>query len=323
LIEYYQVGDRFVAAVLKQDSLNIVFLEKEDRVKSTLRMLQLQLSKFRLGASYLKGLEAQLGAATLRHLQKLYKQVMAPLREFIHGKHLVVVPHGMLHYLPMHALHDGGRFLIDEFTISYAPSASLYAMSCKPAAASGEKALILGIQDSNTPWILNEVREVASVLPDATLLLENDASYEALRKMAKESRVIHIATHGYFRRDNPMFSAVKLAQSYLSVYDVYQLRMPVDLLTLSGCGTGLNVIAPGDELIGLTRGLLHAGARALLLSLWDVHDRSTAEFMRAFYVHWNTNGGKAEAVRAAMLEVRERYPHPYHWAPFALIGNCS
>ena len=102
---------------------------------------------------------------------------------------------------------------------------------------------------------------------------------------------------------------------------IYQLRLPVQLLTLSGCGTGLNVIAAGDELLGLARGLLCAGAQSLLLSLWDVHDRATAEFMTSFYSHLQRQE-KRLALRAAMLETRERYPHPYHWAPFVLVGRA-
>jgi CHAT domain-containing protein len=134
---------------------------------------------------------------------------------------------------------------------------------------------------------------------------------------------VHIATHGLFRTDNPMFSSVRLGTSHLSVYDLYNLHLPVELLTLSGCGTGLNVMAAGDEPIGLARGLLHAGARSLLLTLWDVHDRSTAGFMREFYRLLGAGFGKAAALQSAMQQIRERYPHPYYWAPFILIGKTS
>jgi CHAT domain-containing protein len=119
-----------------------------------------------------------------------------------------------------------------------------------------------------------------------------------------------------------MFSSVRLGDSHLNVYDLYALNLPVELLTLSGCGTGLNVIEAGDELIGLTRGLLHAGAQSLLLTLWDVHDRSTAEFMRLFYRSWSAGAPKAVALRTAMQGVRESFPHPYYWAPFMLAGKA-
>ena len=120
-----------------------------------------------------------------------------------------------------------------------------------------------------------------------------------------------------------MFSAVRLGDSYVSLYDFYSLHLPVDLLTLSGCATGMNVVASGDELVGLARGLLYAGAHTLLLTLWSVNDKSTAEFMRSFYGHLHCGSkNKAVALKTAMLELRQRYPHPFHWAPFVLVGQA-
>ena len=92
---------------------------------------------------------------------------------------------------------------------------------------------------------------------------------------------MHIATHGMFRRDNPMFSSIRLGDGPLSVYDLYELRLSAELVTLSGCGTGLSVVVGGDEQLGLVRGLLYAGARAVLLTLWDAYDSSTADFMKS------------------------------------------
>ena len=119
-----------------------------------------------------------------------------------------------------------------------------------------------------------------------------------------------------------MFSSIKLADSYLTLFDLYHMNLPVDLLTLSGCVTGLNVVEEGDELLGLARGLLYSGARSLLLSLWEVDDRSTSVLMKDFYTGLKRHPRKAEALRAAMLELRERCPHPYYWAPFKLLGNA-
>ena len=120
-----------------------------------------------------------------------------------------------------------------------------------------------------------------------------------------------------------MFSSIRMGNSYLSLYDLYQLHLPVELVTLSGCATGLNVVAAGDELIGLARGLFQAGAQSLLLSLWDVHDQSTADFMAAFYRRLQAGEDKAMAVQQAMIQMRDRYPHPYQWAPFVLMGKYT
>jgi CHAT domain-containing protein len=134
---------------------------------------------------------------------------------------------------------------------------------------------------------------------------------------------VHIATHGWFRQDNPMFSSISLGTSQLSLFDLYQLDLPCELVTLSGCGTGLNVVVGGDELLGLVRGLLYAGTQGVLVTLWDVNDQSTAEFMKLFYEHLKTNPNKAVAVQYAMAEIRQQYPHPFYWAPFVLVGKYA
>jgi CHAT domain-containing protein len=120
-----------------------------------------------------------------------------------------------------------------------------------------------------------------------------------------------------------MFSAIKMGDAYLNLYDLYQMRLGAKLVTLSGCATGMNFVAAGDELLGLQRGLFCAGASSLLLSLWDVHDRSTAELMQEFYRGYIASGDMAGALRAAMLKVRAQNPHPYFWAPFVLVGKVA
>ncbi|MGH9817539.1 MAG: CHAT domain-containing protein, partial [Candidatus Acidiferrales bacterium] len=171
-------------------------------------------------------------------------------------------------------------------------------------------------------FILEEVQAVASNVPAPELFVGERATAEVLREKGAHSSLIHIAAHGTFREDNPMFSRIRLGQSYLSLYDLYNLDLPAELVTLSGCATGVNVVAAGDELLGLVRGLFSAGAQSLLLTLWDVNDKSTAEFMRLFYGRLRDSGDKAGAVRDAMLELRSKYPHPYYWAPFLLIGKA-
>ena len=94
-----------------------------------------------------------------------------------------------------------------------------------------------------TPFIKEEIQAVASVLPEPRVLLGEAATEDALREFGKRSRLIHIASHGFFRQDNPMFSSIKLADSYLTLYDLYHMDLPADLLALSGCVTGLNAVA--------------------------------------------------------------------------------
>ncbi len=322
LVEYFQVRDRILLCLLGRKTLEIIPVTLQPRIAGLLRLLQFQLSKFRLGPQYIEAVHDSLLQTTQAHLKELYDELIAPVAPRLKAKHLIFVPHGLLHYVPFHALFDGSQHLIDRYTVSYSPSASIYALcQTRPANSSGAS-LVFGIPDPQAPAILDEVQALTGVLDHAELFVGQNATVNVLREKGPASRLIHIATHGRFRQDNPMFSAIRMGDSFLSLFDLYQLRLPVELITLSGCSTGLNVVAAGDELIGLARGLLHAGAQSLILSLWDVHDKSTAEFMTAFYRRLGTGESKAEALRSAMLQLRASYPHCYQWAPFILVGKA-
>jgi CHAT domain-containing protein len=323
LLEYYQARGQIYACVLSRERLDVVPVASALVVRKLLRLLQFQLSKCALGSQYPGTAAHRLRGATEAHLSELYTILVAPIRDRLHADHLVIVPHDLLHYLPFHALYDGARFLIDEFTISYAPSASVYRLCCAKRPRSGGEALVMGVPDARTPYIVEEIQAVARTFPRARVFLGEEATADRLAAYGPTSPFVHMATHGLFRRDNPMFSSIRLGSGPLSVIDLYQLRLSAELVTLSGCSTGLNAIVGGDELLGLVRGLLYAGAQAVLLTLWDAYDMSTADFMESFYGHLQSGSNKARAVQLAMRDLREQYPHPFYWAPFTLIGQAN
>ncbi len=320
MLQYFQLRGTICACVLSRNRLEIVPLAKAAAVRESLRLSQFQMTKSRLGG-YVSTFSHTWKAAAEGHLRDLYQKVFAPLRQRLDCSHLIVAPQGFLHYLPFHALHDGSEFLMDSYTVSYIPSGSVYALCCAREAAFEERSVVLGVSDVRAPGIETEACEVASILPNARLFLAESATKQVLREQGNASRFVHIATHGIFRSDNPMFSSIRLGDGHLSLFDLYDLPLSAGLVTLSGCSTGLNVVVGGDELFGLMRGLLSAGAHSILVSLWDVYDRSTADFMAAFYRNLKSQDDKARAVREAMHEVRDQYPHPFYWAPFILVGK--
>jgi CHAT domain-containing protein/tetratricopeptide (TPR) repeat protein len=323
LVEYYSVGERVVAAVVTRTDIQIVPLTVISRMTGFIELLRFQLAKFRLGGDYPQRFAEPLLRATHGHLESLYAELIAPLRPLLKGRHLIIVPHGQLHFLPFHALRNGEEYLGDAFTISYAPSATVFAI-CQSKPVSEKKAtLILGVPDQRAPQILSEVQSVAGILPSPELFIGDRATGTVLRERGPECGLLHIATHGVYRQDNPVFSGIRLGDGYVNLYDLYQLKLGATLVTLSGCATGMNVVAAGDELIGLQRGLFCAGASSLMLSLWDVHDRSTSELMRLFYTNYIRTGSAASSLQSAMQELRKQYPHPYFWAPFVLIGKLA
>ncbi len=322
LLEYFAIGDQVSVAVVTAKTVKIVSVARTAALASRLRMLQFQFSKFRLGPEYVSRFKQSLIRAVQAHLRELYENLFAPVANLLHAQDLVIVPFGPLHSLPFHALFDGRNYLIDSFTISYAPSASIFVHSHREMEPRAGRSLILGVDNPEMPSVRQEIQAVAAVTPEPHLLFGPEATEGALRQYGYDSRLIHIASHGHFRQDNPMFSSIQLADSSVNLYDLYHLNLPVDLLTLSGCVTGLNAVADGDELLGLTRGLLYAGARSLLLSLWDVDDRSTSDFMKIFYTQLQVSRRKADALQRAMLNLREHYAHPFYWAPFKLTGRA-
>jgi CHAT domain-containing protein len=320
LVEYFRVRDRILATVITENDLEIVYVTTSPRIAEILGLLQQQFSQFTLNAAHVEQFVQPLFVATQARLYELYTELIGPIRERLKGRHLVIVPHESLHCVPFHALFDGSRYLIDSFTVSQAPSASIYVRCCQKQAIQAGGSLILGVANQQTPCVYEELESLATILPDAKLLFGTDASEMALRESAPVSRLIHIATHGFFRQDQPMFSGIRLGDTFLTLYDLYSLKLPAGHVTLSGCSTGLNAVMSGDEIIGLTRGLLFAGARSLLLTLWDVNDRSTAKFMKAFYSNLVHHQNAALALQNAMQELRQLHPHPYYWAPFVLVG---
>lgn len=323
LIEYYATGDDLLAAVVTENDLTIEPVGSLLEAEHWLQLLRFQLSKFQMGVDYTSHFEEPLLSATLGHLQSLHNQLIRPLRSLLRARHLVFVPHGPLHFLPFHALQSDGEFVGDCHSVSYAPSASIFAWCQRKTTPARQSSLILGIADAQAPQIKAEAECVAALLPQAKLYLGSQASSQVLREKGSEASLLHIATHGMYRHDNPMFSGIRLSDGYLNLYDLYRLRLNANLVTLSGCATGMNFVAAGDELLGLERGLFYAGAACLLLSLWDVHDQTTAELMQEFYRQYMQTGDMATSLQQVTRCLREQHPHPYFWAPFVLVGKIG
>jgi tetratricopeptide (TPR) repeat protein len=321
LVEYYEVRGTFYACVLTRNQLRLVPLAPVEQVRRSMRLLHLQLAKRQLGPEYLRAFGQVLEAATLAHLRDLHAALIAPIRRHLHGRHLIVVPHDVLHALPFHALHDGSRFLVDDVAVAYAPSATVYYLCATRPLVTKDRALVLGVPDGRAPRIRDEVRDVAACLRRARLYTGRRASRRRLEAEGPGCGVVHIATHGGFRHDNPMFSSIRLGDGELHLFDLYALRLPAGLVTLSGCATGRGVVVGADEVLGLTRGLLYAGASAVLVSLWDVQDTSTARLMTAVYRGMQSTPDLAVALQEAMVALKAELRHPYYWAPFLLVGH--
>jgi CHAT domain-containing protein len=223
--------------------------------------------------------------------------------------------------MPFHALFDGERYLLERFEISYAPSARVYSLCQQQDQRVSDKALVMSVPDPLIPAVTEEARAVARHLPGAEVLNDGRATTRALQDASSGCGVLHLACHGLFRSDNPMFSSLKLHDGWLTAADVMQLELAGTRVALSACESGRNEIFAGDELIGLTRAFLGVGASTLVVSLWLVQDETTSSLMEKYYERLRDGSGPAEALRAAQLAIKDEHPHPYYWAPFVLVGK--
>jgi CHAT domain-containing protein len=334
LLAYHLVGDEIVTFVQGRGGIRVV--RNTGSAATLARLVQhldVQWDRLGAGREFVERHMALLERSTCRVLSSLYGELIEPLEPILKedvdptsdgtgaSRKLVIVPHGLLHRVPFHALYDGESYLLERFEVSYAPSAKVYSLCQKRISRGLDKALVLGVADPSIPAVAEETQAVVRHLPAAELLRDQQATVEALRSKMPGCGVLHLACHGMFRVDNPMFSSLKMGDGWLAAGDVMRLDLAGALVTLSACESGRSEVFSGDELMGLTRAFLGAGATTLVASLWLVQDETTAELMENWYEHLSQGVGRATALRHAQLALKDKYPHPYHWAPFVLIGQ--
>ncbi len=317
LIDFYRAGDDLFALLLSGNTIK--------GFKLSARGLDEEVRAFRAAIEHRDPKATELG-------RPLYDRLIRPLLGEIKGDKLVISPHGVLHYLPFVALSDGDQYLLDRFAVRLIPSAGtlVYLKSDRPTKLG--KLLAFGNPDLGNarfdlPNAQVEAVNVAAMFPSSRALVRAEASKTAVEELGNGFSILHFATHGKFDTDAPLSSGLYLAKGneadgVLTVSDLYTLRLDAELVTLSACETGLGKVASGDDVIGLTRGFLYAGARSIVASLWEVDDAATEQLMVSFYRNLEGHD-KREALRLAQIETRKTYPHPMFWAAFQIVGRAD
>ena len=329
LVEYVIARGKILAILVDQQHIRPVQLNLSPaQLTRTLTLLSLNYRTLRQASG---PQQQHLIDNALGLLAHLHQQLIQPLQPWLQTfSRLLIVPHGQLHYLPFHALYDGQRHLIETHEISYLPASSLLRFSQKGEKTTGNTLSFGYSSHGLLPQTLEEARQVAEIM-NGQAFLEAEATQAQLRQSGPDARILHFATHGEFRADNPLFSGIWLADGWLTTLDIFNLRLNASLVTLSACHSGQHRLGGGDELLGLMRAFLYAGARSLLLSYWQIPDAIAAEFIIDFYRHLAAGQRKATALRQAQLALLHRgqkgedaeklYAHPFIWAPFFLVGS--
>ena len=266
--------------------------------------------------------------------QKLYDWLVRPIEKDMDPsgpKTLVFIPGGALRTIPMAALHDGRRFLIEKYALAVAPG--LYLTDPQPLGGKKVEILAAGLTQSvqgfpSLPFVNDELKAIQRHYP-ATLMLNEDFSVTGIETALEDENfsIVHIASHAEFGENiaNTFLLAFddKLSLDRLdqSVGLLKYREDPLELLTLSACET-----AAGDDraALGLAGVAVKSGARSALATLWHVNDLATAILIGEFYLQLRTAGTtRAVALQRAQQKLLSdlRYQHPGYWSPYILINN--
>jgi CHAT domain-containing protein len=313
-LQYLVLEDRVVLWHVSADAVHVrnVFLP---RTELTTKVAALQKS--------LSDRESTFDETTA---QELFLFLIQPALEWIKSERLVIIAHEELHYVPFQSLQNPAdhRFLGERFAMSYAPSATVLTQLRRLESFAHQRILAAGSDD-----LAGELTAIGNSFADGAATIRRGLPSEAeLRAALGGSELVHLSVHGTFNAGEPLLSALQLRadgadDGKLTAAEMFGLPLQrTRLLVLSACATGRSEATHGNEILGMVRALLYAGAGGLMLAYWNVDRDATAAWMKAFYQAARTRQ-PAEAAREALLRVKAdpAYGHPYYWAGFMLIGK--
>jgi CHAT domain-containing protein len=261
--------------------------------------------------------------------RQLFLYLIQPILLSIKSHHLVLVPHEELNSIPFQALQDPstGKYLGETFAISYAPSATVLAnVENKSTLSSGH---LLAVADPSIHEASDEVNAIGKLYPGRSKVVAQEAASKAeVRTWVSNYDLVHFSVHGTFNGADPLLSYLQFKETAsdngrLTAAEMFGLPLQKNtLVVLSACETGRVEATHANEVLGMVRSLLYAGAGRLVLSSWEVNAGSTRLWMETFYQKGQTSP-PAEAARLALLTVKSRpeYSHPFFWAPFVMTGK--
>ena len=365
IIEYFLTDTTLCTFVLKKQSLKNIVVKLDSPLKVNINKFRESLQNIDINNYISSALS-------------LYDVLIKPVENKISGvKNLIVIPEGILNYLPFEALltrkikatddinFSSLPYLIKDFNISYHFSASFFQKNKRQKnsfsfagfapvfsdesnhpnkitgndSASTHIKRAIEINDKKYSALPETKIEVESILSlfekynfKGTSFISENAREEVLKSdIIKDYSFIHIATHGFINEDKPKLSGLLFTDKNNSLNEdgilysdeIYNLNLNADLVVLSACESGLGKVIKGEGIMGLTRGFIYSGAKNIIVSLWQVADKSTSELMIEFYKNVLNGDSYSSALRKAKLRLikSEKYAYPLEWSPFILIGR--
>jgi CHAT domain-containing protein/Tfp pilus assembly protein PilF len=360
LISYCLSDSAIHYFVINSDRFNMFTIEIDTTFNKYLRTLTLDLSRtnFSLGvhASYSNYKKAA---------YELYKILIQPCQEMIKGKSLIIIPDGALSYLPFEALltspvmneepdYRNLPYLIREYDVGYSYSSTLHFQDQRKTTKPTGNLLAFAPDYSNLitqniidlsfldayrdqlvpiPGVKDEVKMISRMIK-SDIYIDESATENNFKKLAGNYDILHLAMHTIVDNENPMYSKLAFTQNvdsfedgFLNTYEIYNMKYNARLAVLSSCQTGYGKLQKGEGVMSLARGFMYAGCPSIIMTLWQVSDRSGARLMKDFYRSLKNGKNKTSSLRDAKLDFLRKADqlkaHPYFWSTYVVIGDSS
>ncbi len=309
-----------IAYVLTTDRLEAIPLDLNlDEIGRLRRRWTFHVDKLRFGEDYSRRNHKKLAASSESILDALGERLITPVLDRVQERALVIVPYGSLHGLPFHAFRTSGATLADLHDVTFGISIG-HVAHCRARSSQGGEVTICRARSADLPALEGEAENLSHLYgPLATQVPEGEL-HGLLGCRDSSGGLLHLASHGVFRPDNPVMSALLLGDTMLTARELAKLRLDFDLVTLSGCETGRSHVSGGEEAFGLASSFIRRGARSVLCSLWPVDDRDSAQFMGAFYERLASGETARSALVASQRAARESNANAISWSSFVLLG---
>tara|TARA_R110001599_G_scaffold69058_1_gene194540 strand:- start:6767 stop:9544 length:2778 start_codon:yes stop_codon:yes gene_type:complete len=277
----------------------------------------------------------------------IYELLLQPILNSGDQKKLIIIPDGLLNYLPFSALNTspgGIRYLAENHAIGYVNSATLLSEleerqpkehTILAFAPSFDGTVSVSNPDRGKLLPLpNNKKEVEQILTSfhGRAYIDGEASLSNFKSQLASFGMVHLATHAIFDDTAPEYSYLAFAQNgnaaedLLYVADLYNLQLDADLVTLSACESGIGDLKRGEGFLSLARGFFYSGAASIASTLWKINDASTTTLMTSFYKNLSKGEAKDVALQNAQIEFLDNnrdnaLSHPYYWSAFVISGN--
>ena len=315
-VQYFEARGAFYAVTLDHERCEVRAVASLSHVKELVHTLREEFTKAGEG-------RADSGASAERRLRscrlclrKLYTELFEPIGGSLGVSRLVIAPHNLLYSVPFHALFDGEAHLGERYTISYMPSGSQLAWCTGKRQLFTDRTVIFG-DDAETQETKTGITSTDEVITGA------ETTFQRFQEQVAGCREVYWNTRAEFRRDNPLFSTLEMGDSRLRFLDLFNLRLPVGMICLTGCEPGIDTTGESGALVALLRGLFYAGAESVVIPLWKPPESARVNGLKQLHRHLAGGSDRATALQHVASELRRQDDHPYYWAAWTLWGSAA